>query len=110
MLRVGALEGGYEVEMLKANPSMKTYAGPAFEKSERERLSQLAKPKAALKPPVYAPETSTVIGEPISKQVGHSLDGPSSGLSGRADTCRRRGVRPGRPAGAASRVLIAIRT
>ena len=77
MLRVGALEGGYEVEMLKANPSMKTYAGPAFEKLERERLSQLAKPKAALKPPVYAPETSTVIGEPISKQVGHSLDGPS---------------------------------
>jgi len=74
MLRVGALEGGYEVEMLKANPSMKTYAGPAFEKLERERLSQLAKPKAALKPPVYAPETSTVIGEPISKQVGHSLD------------------------------------
>lgn len=61
---------------LVADP--RRYAGPAFEKEERERLAQLAKPKAALKPPVYAPEVSTVVGEPISKQVGHSLDGASA--------------------------------
>ena len=82
------------------------YAGPAVEKEERERLAQLAKPKAALKPPVYAPEVSTVVGEPISKQVGHSLDGACTLSCGLADSPRHLVVRAGRPAGAASLCVI----
>ena len=65
MLRVGVLDGGMEVESLKANPTMRTYDGPAAH-------------KWAAKPDVKGSLAEPLIKTAISAPLVHDLSKPSA--------------------------------